>query len=129
MSRNRALIIDDNAQNVNILSHMLEMEGLTSIKVQHPKRLDAALRDVDDVAVIFLDLEMPGRDGFEVFEDLQADPRFQGVPIVAYTVHVSEINVVRQRGFHSFLGKPLDADRFPAQLARILNDQPVWAAH
>jgi len=48
------------------------------------------------------------------------------VPIIAYTVHVSEIDVVRQHGFDGFLGKPLDSARFPQQLARILNREPVW---
>ena len=43
-----------------------------------------------------------------------------------YTVHVSEIGVARDLGFHSFLGKPLDVDKFPEQLKRILNDEPVW---
>jgi hypothetical protein len=46
---------------------------------------------------------------------------------VAYTVHVSEINTVYQMGFHSFLGKPLDSDLFPDQLARILRGERVWA--
>jgi two-component system, cell cycle response regulator DivK len=124
----QALIIDDNAQNLQVLAQMLEMEGVSSIEVANPNRLDSALGNVGHVDVVFLDLEMPGRDGFQVFEALKADPHFQGVPIVAYTVHVSEINIVRQHGFDGFLGKPLDADQFPAQLARILNGQSVWVA-
>jgi DNA-binding NarL/FixJ family response regulator len=49
------------------------------------------------------------------------------VPVVAYTVHVSEINRAYQLGFHSFIGKPIDPDKFPDQLARILRGEPVWA--
>jgi two-component system, cell cycle response regulator DivK len=59
-------------------------------------------------------------------EKLKADARYQQVPIVAYTVHVSEINVAYQRGFDSFIGKPVDPDRFPGQLARILRGEAVW---
>jgi two-component system cell cycle response regulator DivK len=32
----------------------------------------------------------------------------------------------RAAGFDGFLGKPLDPDRFPDQIQKILNGQPVW---
>ncbi len=48
------------------------------------------------------------------------------IPIVAYTVHISEINMARQVGFHSFLGKPLDMDSFPHHLSQILSGEGVW---
>jgi CheY-like chemotaxis protein len=84
------------------------------------------LNELAAIDVVFLDLEMPGANGYQVLEKLRADPRFQSVPVVAYTVHVSEISVAHEQGFHSFLGKPLDADRFPDQLARILSGESVW---
>jgi two-component system, cell cycle response regulator DivK len=121
-----AVIIDDNAKNVEVLAMLLEMEGVGCTKVAHPKNLDAALQSTKNVDVVFLDLEMPGKNGYEVLESLRADSRFKSVPIVAYTVHVSEIHEARNLGFHSFLGKPLDADKFPGQLKRILDGKPVW---
>ncbi len=103
------------------------MEGVTSSVITDSRRLDAALADMAAVDVVFLDLEMPGLNGFDVLERLQSDPRFQKIPIVAYTVHTREIDQAAQRGFHSFLGKPLDPDKFPDQLARILQGERVWA--
>jgi two-component system, cell cycle response regulator DivK len=32
----------------------------------------------------------------------------------------------RQSGFNGFLGKPLDPDRFPDQIQRMLNGAPIW---
>jgi CheY-like chemotaxis protein len=121
-----ALIIDDNGKNIDVLARLLGMQGVNSTPVPKPVQLAAVLQEIDDVDIVFLDLEMPGMDGYEVFDKLKTDARFQSVPIVAYTVHVSEIMVAHQQGFHSFLGKPLDADKFPDQLARILHGQPVW---
>jgi CheY-like chemotaxis protein len=120
------LIVDDNKDNLGILSEMLQMEGVDYTAVQNPSKLEGALGNTKFNAV-FLDLEMPSINGYELFEKLKGDARFKNVPIVAYTVHVSEINVVRDMGFHSFLGKPLDADAFPEQLAKILRGERVWA--
>jgi two-component system, cell cycle response regulator DivK len=126
MTQRAALIIDDNDGNLDVLAELLEMEGMTSITVRQPERLEAALGSYHQLDVIFLDLEMPGIDGYTMLSYLKNDERFKAVPVVAYTVHVSQMNVARQRGFHSFLGKPLDADRFPEQLARILRGERVW---
>ncbi len=129
MSKKHALIVDDNARNVNVLARLLATEGVDNTQVLKPLNLDTTLQDMDDVNVVFLDLEMPHVDGYQVLEKLKNDDRFHSVPIVAYTVHVSEIQQTLNRGFDGFLGKPLDSDRFPEQLERILNGEPVWEAY
>ena len=126
MSQSQALIIDDNNKNLSILARMLSTEGLSSVQVNNPNKLDAALKETGNIRVVFLDLEMPGLDGYQVLNKLKADPKFQSVPVVAYTVHVSEIQAAHQNGFDGFIGKPLDSDKFPDQLRRILNGEPVW---
>ncbi len=121
-----AMIVDDNPKNLHILAKMLEAEGVATVEVPSPTQLDDVLAEIDALDVIFLDLEMPGLNGYEVLEMLKADPRFAHVPVVAYTVHVSEITVAHQLGFHSFIGKPLDMEKFPGQLSRILAGEHVW---
>jgi two-component system cell cycle response regulator DivK len=36
------------------------------------------------------------------------------------------MNKAKNSGFDGFLGKPLDPDKFPDQIRRILNGEPVW---
>ena len=119
-----ALVIDDNAQNRKVLVQLLAKQGIGAIEVPDSRKLSNDLPAMGDVDVVFLDLEMPGLDGFDVKNLLRA--HLGATPIVAYTVHVSEMNVVRQSGFDGFIGKPVDNTRFPDQLARILNGQQVW---
>ena len=126
MNQTHALIIDDNIRNMNVLSMLLSEHGVSTTQVINPAKLETILQGMDKTDVIFLDLEMPDKSGYEVFDLLKTYTRFQHVPVIAYTVHVSEINAVHQQGFDGFIGKPLDPDRFPDQLARILNGQPVW---
>jgi CheY-like chemotaxis protein len=96
------------------------------VKLQNPGKLTAVLAKDTDFDVIFLDLEMPGVHGYKILDSLQANSDLRSAPVVAYTVHVSEINDAKNQGFHSFLGKPLNADLFPEQLSRILMGERVW---
>jgi two-component system, cell cycle response regulator DivK len=68
---------------------------------------------------------MPKMNGYEVLKLLKQSLSGD-VPIVAYTVHANEADVAWEKGFHSFLGKPLSHERFPSQLERILNNESVW---
>lgn len=122
----QAMVIDDNTKNRQILAKMLAAEGADTIEVPRPIMLEPMLEEIEALDVIFLDLEMPGLNGYEVLEIIKANPRFNEVPVVAYTVHVSEITVAHKLGFHSFLGKPLNMEKFPDQLARILAGEHVW---
>lgn len=123
----QALVIDDNDDNLYVLSELLSMNGVQSHTLRRSIELPTFLQSIQRLDVVFLDLEMPRMNGYEVLNAIKQHPRFNRVPVVAYTVHISEISVAQQFGFHSFLGKPLDADKFPDQLARILNGEPVWA--
>ena len=48
--------------------------------------------------------------------------------MVAVTAYASDEQMDRARtaGFDGFLGKPLDPDRFPLQIRRVLAGEEVW---
>lgn len=128
MSQPHVVIIDDLPDNAGVLAELVALEGISCTEVLDPRKLETVLNKLDHVDAFFLDLEMPDVDGYTIHGMLKQHPRFHAVPVVAYTVHVSEINTAYQMGFHSFLGKPLDSDQFPDQLARILRGERVWAS-
>ena len=121
-----ALIIDDNRNNIDVLTMFLEREGVSQTAVQNARQVSKTLGQLDKVDVVFLDLEFPYGDGFQVLEAVKSLPDFADVPVIAYTVHTGEIDEVRRAGFDGFLGKPLDSRRFSGQLSRILKGIPVW---
>ena len=121
-----ALIIDDDKNSLFVLSQMLRMEGIDSTIVNDPTTLEDVLGGLPAVNIVFLDLEMPDSNGYQILEQLRADSRFENVPIVACSVYTDELNNTYQAGFNSFVAKPIDADRFPGQLRQILGGQAVW---
>jgi two-component system, cell cycle response regulator DivK len=126
MESAHALVIDDNVTNIDVLVMLLAQQGVTTRSVASLPSVRAALEEMPKLDVIFLDLEFPNGSGFDLFRSLKADPLLANVPVVAYSVHISEIERVRREGFQGFLGKPLDARHFPQQLQKILNGIPVW---
>ena len=121
-----ALIIDDNIRNIHVLANLLADENITNSYITNAKQIDSILQDSPEINIIFLDLEMPGIDGYEVHKLLRSNPRFDGVPIVACTVHINEIHTASQVGFDSFLGKPLNPDNFSQHVSLILQGEGVW---
>ena len=127
MSNNtiNALLIDDDKLNLEVLHRFLTHEGITCTSVQDIKNIGAAITAPAEIDLVFLDLEMPRTNGYEVFTMLRK-ALGKTVPIVACTVHLNEISNVRVLGFDGFISKPLDQQRFPAQVRRILQGEQVW---
>ncbi|MBN1430309.1 MAG: response regulator [Anaerolineae bacterium] len=126
MNMVKALIIDDNQSNINVLGALLQHEGIAYAEVLYPTEIENTVASEGPFNVVFLDLEFPTNNGFSIIEKLRQMDGLDGVPIVAYSVHISEIEQARRAGFDGFLGKPLDADCFSDQLRRILNGEQVW---
>src|SRR5258708_25352564 len=120
-----ALIVDDDANNLEVLASLLAAQGISHTAIQDPMNVGAALTELSRIDVIFCDLEMPKMDGYQLLELLRQHLG-NSVPIIACTVDLSEINATRELGFDGFLGKPLDPERFPKLIQRILRGQPIW---
>ena len=120
------LIVDDNALNRDVLAVILREVGISFAGLESPVNLKMTLDQMTHLDAVFLDLEMPGMNGYEALEVLKAHPVSHDIPVVAYTVHVSQVNQARSAGFHSFLAKPIDSTQFISHLNRILSGESVW---
>ncbi|MGC9346601.1 MAG: response regulator [Anaerolineae bacterium] len=123
------LIVEDNLNNFVLMTRLLAYLGVKKCewKASGWKVLEFA-ETLGDISLILMDIALPDADGFESLDSLRADERFRDVPIVAVTADVSPANYSRAKetGFDGFIGKPLDPDRFPKQVHRILQGEEVW---
>jgi PAS domain S-box-containing protein len=104
------LLVDDREDNLLALEAVLSPTGCRLVSARSG---DEALRALlkDDFAVILLDVQMPGLDGFQTAELIRARERSRSVPIIFVTAISKEPhNVFRgyEAGAVDYLFKPVD---------------------
>lgn len=81
MKNNLILIVDDNAENLKVLSRILRSEGYQiAVANNGPKALEVSRKK--DIDLILLDIMMPELNGFEVCKRLKAKPRTKDIPVI-----------------------------------------------
>ena len=78
------LIVDDAAENLMVLSTLLSPYYQVRAATSGEKALRIAASEPSP-DLILLDVVMPGMDGYEVFEQLRADPATRGIPVIFVT--------------------------------------------
>jgi len=79
----------------------------------------AALNQLADdwkPCVVFLDLRMPGMDGWEFARRLRAEDRWKDLPIVVVAAHFRIDQEAREIGAAAWLQKPFDLNRLDEQI-------------
>jgi two-component system cell cycle response regulator DivK len=122
------LIVEDNVSNFVLMARMLGFMGIQCEWKTSGFEVVEYADTLGRVDLILMDIRLPYEDGYEALRKLRADTSLREVPVVAVTAYASDEQMARARqaGFDGFIGKPLDPDRFPDQIRRALDRQPVW---
>jgi CheY-like chemotaxis protein/two-component sensor histidine kinase len=109
-SGHRLLVVDDNKDAANSLAVLLRLKG-HDVRVTHdgPSALETA--DKFRPEIIFLDIGMPGMDGYEVARRIRENPELRDVVLTAITGWGQQEDRRRSQeaGFNHHLVKPPEA--------------------
>ncbi len=123
------LVVEDNVPNFVLIARMLAYMGVQRCewKTTGWGVVDFA-NTMPQVDLILMDLRMPHEDGYDALRQIRDHPRLKEIIVVAVTAHGSgeEIRKAKEAGFDGFLNKPLDPDRFPDQIRRVLQGESIW---
>jgi PAS domain S-box-containing protein len=107
--RRRVLYIEDNPVNLALMEAMLALlPEVELISAAEPEQ-GLALARSDGLALVLLDIQLPGMSGFEVLARLREDPATRALPVVAVSANAmpAQVRSATAAGFDAYLTKPL----------------------
>jgi CheY-like chemotaxis protein len=116
------VVVEDQPDNLKLLSTLLTLKGHQVIGLPNGDRVAEVLRSHQPTpALVLLDIQLPGRDGFAVLEELRGLPD-QRWKVVALTAHAMPEDRARAEaaGFDGYITKPIDVRTFPETVAGYL---------
>ena len=122
------LVVEDNVSNFVLIARMLGYLGIHCEWKTSGYEVVEYADTLPRLDLILMDIRLPYEDGYGALKKIRASDHLKAIPIVAVTAEANEeqIKKARSAGFDGFLGKPLDPDRFPEHIRRILGGDPVW---
>lgn len=122
------LVVEDNVSNFVLIARLLGFLGVHCEWKTSGYEVVEYADTLPKLDLILMDIRLPYEDGYSAMRKIRQSPRLKNTPIVAVTAEASleEMNKARKAGFDGFMGKPLDPDRFPDQVQRILSGEAVW---
>jgi CheY-like chemotaxis protein len=121
----KILIVEDNAENREMLSRRLERRGYSVVcAVNGIDGVEAVRSEAPDL--VLMDLSLPEMDGLEATRRLKAAGDTRRVPVIALTAHAMATDRASalEAGCDDFDTKPVDLVRLLEKMARLLPVRP-----
>lgn len=116
------LLVEDNEMNRDMLSRRLERKGYDMLLAidgdECMELLDTQLPDL-----ILMDINLPGRDGYELTREIKANPDRAVIPVIALTAHAMSGDREKSiaAGCDDYDTKPVDLPRLLGKMESLLS--------
>lgn len=119
--KSKILIVDDNEINLRVMSVLLKNHGYLFDMAKDGIEALEKIRE-SDYDLIFLDIMMPGMDGYDVCKTLKQDLLTQRIPVVMVTALADKESKIKglDAGANDFLTKPVDGAELMARTRNLL---------
>ena len=123
----KVLSVDDSGVMRRIIGRTVDVLGYGFLEAANGKEgLEVVAKNFRDIALIILDVNMPGMNGFVVCQALKSNPELRHIPVVMMTSIPTSAIVSKALacGAAEMLSKPFDLKQFQALVARNLAARP-----
>jgi CheY-like chemotaxis protein len=117
------VVVEDQPDSLRLLATLLSLRGHAVIPLPNGDRLVETMRaHSPEPDLLLLDIQLPGRDGFALLQDLRALEGRRHWKVVALTAHAAPADRDRAMaaGFDGYITKPIDVRTFPREVASYL---------
>ena len=115
------LVVDDHPDGREMLTEYLRFRGFEVIDAPDGETA-LAQAHARRPAVILMDLQMPGIDGWEATRQLKAHPDTSDILVIALTAHAlkPDEGIARRAGCDAFVAKPFDLVAFGNAISHVM---------
>ncbi|UUO25217.1 response regulator [Colwellia sp. M166] len=123
------LVVDDIDTNVLLLEQMLSESGYQQVTSTMDPFTVVELHRANHYDLILLDLQMPGRDGFQLMEDLKLEPDNNYLSILVITAQIEQKWRSLAAGAKGFIGKPFNIVEIDTCIRNLLIENSLIKQH
>jgi len=120
----KVLIVDDVAENLQLLSRILHAEGHSVLTAENGRQ-GVRLANAEFPELILMDIEMPVMNGEDAMKILKADPATANIQIVACTGLAlgGDKEMFLRNGFDGVIGKPVRLEELLGMIEMVVGRQ------
>jgi len=122
--KNTILIVDDEPDIVNLTEKFLKLGDFNTITSSNAKEaMKMVEENYKDIALILLDIMMPGRSGYSVLEEVKNTDKFKDILVVLFTVKSfnEDVQKGKKLGADAYITKPFSGKDLLSRIKEILN--------
>jgi HAMP domain-containing protein/signal transduction histidine kinase/DNA-binding response OmpR family regulator len=112
------LLVDDDTRNIFALSSVLERRGMEVLTATTGSEAISVLDSRANVAIVLMDIMMPGMDGYETIQAIRLKTGFRRLPILALTAKAMKGDREKclEAGASDYLAKPVNIEQLLSAL-------------
>jgi hypothetical protein len=118
LRRRTVLLVDDDTRNIFALSSVLERRGMEVLTATTGSEALAVLGSRSDVAIVLMDIMMPGMDGYATIQAIREHTEFRRLPILALTAKAMKGDREKclEAGASDYIAKPVNIEQLLSAL-------------
>lgn len=114
----KVLVVDDDIRNIFALSSILERHQMRVLTANNGRDAIKIIEQTTDLALVLMDIMMPGMDGYTTMREIRKKPDFQALPIIALTAKAMKGDREKciEAGASDYVAKPVNNQQLIALL-------------
>lgn len=119
---NKVLIIDDDKTNIFALKAVLKAKGYHCLSALGAEEGIHLLQTDKEVAVVLMDMMMPGMDGYQAIYEMNNSENLKDIPVIAVTAQamVGDRERCMEAGAVGYVSKPINVDELTQLLKQYI---------
>lgn len=123
LSHYHVVVADDNPDHCYLLRSAIARLGISDLTTfsNGAEVIEYVQRTGRKPSILFIDLNMPVKDGFDVLSALKSQPEWRGIPIIVTTSSEEPTDIAEcyRLGANSYIIKPMSFDAFSEKVQSV----------